>query len=82
MKKQKDYTIELLLFIFIIACLVSCSPKGFTGILSDCKGDTVVCAGRTIKVAGNVPKCGTMAFFKPTANRKKINAIILNKKLK
>lgn len=30
MKKQKDYTIALILVIFIVACLCSCGQRNFT----------------------------------------------------
>lgn len=77
MKKQKDYTIELLLFIFLIACLCSCSPKMFSGEVTNVNGDTVCLPKQCFKLLGNAPKTkiGNKAVFRETKNKNLVNCI-------
>lgn len=79
MKRKKDYTIELLLFILLIAILFSCrESKIVTGTVTAVNGDTITVQGHTFKVYGNIPAVGNTATFIETRNRKKVNAKKVN----
>lgn len=63
----------------IVSLIASCSSgKAITGEISHVSGDTVVCAGRMIKVAGNVPEVGKKVVFIPTRDKAKVNAKIIH----
>lgn len=76
MKKEKDYTIAILIAIFLFAWLCSCTTynKAIRGEITQVKGDTVQVQGQWFKVPGNKLKTGDYATFTPTVNRKKINS--------
>jgi hypothetical protein len=75
----KQITILLALALISLLCIIgftSCTVK-YSGVLYECKNDTVICSGQTFKILTNIPKCGTKATFKATNNKRKINCLKL-----
>lgn len=76
---MRPTTLKLIILIAFTIWFCSCSPgKAITGEITDCKGQEVSCKGYRFKVSGTAPKCGSMASFTQTVNRRKINAKIIH----
>jgi hypothetical protein len=76
--RPKTLIYLLALATIIMMVLASCSPKSYSGVVYNCSGDSVSCgAGRFVILDGSKP-CGKMTTFRPTINRKKINAKRIN----
>src|SRR5213082_1328557 len=75
MKKEKDYTIALLIGLFIFACLCSCSyGKQIAGEIQDVSGNTVQVQGKRFIVAVDTLKIGQVVTFTSVKkNDKRIN---------
>ena len=73
MKKKKDYTIELLLLLFLFAILASCSRK-VTGVVTEVRGDTITVNNKRFIIYDSVPAVGKQVVFMPTKTKSKVTA--------
>ena len=67
----------LAIALVVMMCLASCSPKSYSGTVYNCSNDTVMCEWGKFKILDGSKPCGKMTTFRPTINRKKINAKII-----
>lgn len=80
MKKKKDYTLPLLLFIFIVAVLCSCNvSKPITGVITDVVNKQVEVKGRWFYVPENTPKIGDTCTFTPVKDVTRTNCLLISK---
>lgn len=72
MNNDKRTTLKLIIYISLVIWFCSCSPKSFTGPLTDVFGREVKCKGRKFLIlkSAPMPSKGDKVTFKPVKNKK------------
>jgi len=78
MKQHKDYTVILIIIVFIISFFTRCTPRMITGPVTTVNGNIITVNGHRFKVNTDTVKVGSIVYFTRTYNRSKITAKKLN----